>query len=263
MKNFKSRIPLGEGKWAFEQTDEFADSARKHIQRIGKRWAAPSNFYHLQKGGHVAAVRAHLNNHAFGKIDLRRFFQQVTRNRVVKRLVPLGYSVDDAVDFAVASTVRHGTRFALPYGFVQSPLLASIDLDQSALGRKIAELAAVGFCVTVYVDDIVISGADAQSTASKLVELRNAALLSKYEINEEKSAAVRGSMTAFNIEFFHGSMAVTEERLKEFAGEIYMRGNSPESIAIYGYVKTVNESQAAQLLADFPKQLAAIKQAID
>lgn len=259
MRNYKARIQLAPGKWAFEQHDTFADAARIEIRKIAKKWSAPSYFYHLQKGGHVAAVRSHLNNHYFGKIDLRRFFEQVTRNRVIKRLMGIGFSRIDAQDFAVASTILRPSdheKFVLPYGFVQSPLLASLDLDGTALGRQIAVLNGRGYAVSAYVDDIVVSGADEAGTSAALQDLRKAAEDSLLLINEEKSAPVGPSLTAFNIDFRHGHMEITAARLKEFDERIHIYGPSDETLAIYGYVRTVNSDQAAALLAAYPKQLS-------
>jgi hypothetical protein len=48
------------------------------------------------------------------------------------------------------------TSFVLPFGFVQSPLMAGLCLANSKLGATLARLAKK-FTVTVYVDDIVIS----------------------------------------------------------------------------------------------------------
>lgn len=258
MRNFTARIPLSADKWAYEQDESFALVARRHVARISAKWRPPIYFYHLRSGGHVAAVRHHLNSHFFAKIDLRRFFEQVTRNRIIKRLMGLGYSRLEAEDFAVASTIQcapHRKKFVLPYGFLQSPLLASLDLDCTALGRQIAKLAHEGLCVSVYVDDIVVSGTEKLRTEQALADLRSAARQSNLEINDEKSLDVGTRMEAFNIEFGYGKMQISAERMGRFQQDILMFGNTQKALAIHSYIKSVNYDQAEGVLAAFPNQL--------
>lgn len=241
------RIPIGNGKYAFEQTDEALEAALPHIIRIERAWRAPHYFYHFRRGGHVAAIRRHLSNQWFGKLDLRRFFEQVTRNRIIKRLTAIGYCLKDAESFAILSTVntRGDGKFVLPFGFVQSPLLASLDMDKSEFGRALAQLRKADKTVTVYVDDVIVSDACEAGVNEALDELRTAAALTHYQINEEKSQAARQTVTAFNIDLTNGDIAVNAKRLAEFETNIMKAGYSIRSDAILAYIKSVNPSQAA------------------
>ena len=47
--------------------------------------------------------------------------------------------------------------YILPYGFVQSVIIASFCLHKSALGRYLNKLGGSGFKVSVYMDDIIVS----------------------------------------------------------------------------------------------------------
>ncbi|MHC2280605.1 hypothetical protein ACVME8_007248 [Bradyrhizobium diazoefficiens] len=78
----------------------------------------------IKKGGHVAALHAHLHNHFFFKIDIQNFYYSIARMRVTRALRQWGYP--GANTFAMWSCVRNplpGPKHALPIGFVQSPLL--------------------------------------------------------------------------------------------------------------------------------------------
>jgi hypothetical protein len=72
------------------------------------------------------------------------------------------FSHDEALRIATASTVRHpddNARRILPYGFIQSPLLASLVLHESTLGKYLDALHRdERFVVAVYMEDIIISG---------------------------------------------------------------------------------------------------------
>ena len=70
-----------------------------------------------------------------------------------------GYAIARA--WANASTVRppdDEKRYMLPYGFVQSPILASLALGESRLGKRLCTIAELPqTAVSVYVDDIIVS----------------------------------------------------------------------------------------------------------
>ena len=263
MRNYLSRIPLGNDKYAYDQAPVFAEAAEDAMRNIKKRWKRPLYFYHLRRGGHVAAVRSHLGSDFFGKIDLRRFYEQVSRNRIIKRLRSLGLDLADATDIAVQSTVLSpvkkpcgGDHYMVPYGFVQSALLASIDMDKSQLGRVMTDIDKSDLNLSVYVDDIVVSGSDETPVSAALNLLREAAATSHFPINEEKSCDVRDTMNAFNIEFRNGHMAISQERMEEFQGQIMLSGDDDTNIAILAYVHSVNQTQAQDLFDALPRYLS-------
>lgn len=254
MDNYIRRIKLPNGKWAYEQFPDNIESAQKHITKLEKLWTPPKYFYHFQPGGHVAAVQAHLANNYFAKVDLKDFFRQVTRSRILRRLKQLGYPFDEADSFAAVSTIREDKEkavFTLPFGFVQSPMLASIDLDLSALGRALPALTQE-YALSVYVDDIIIS-ADCPEAVSRAVEtIKAAAVKSNLPINKEKSAGPDMVMRAFNIDFSKDKMAVTADRFAEMKSDIEAAGPGRKSEGITAYVATVNAAQAQELVEEWP-----------
>lgn len=98
-------------------------------ERVERAVAFDPFFYHLREGGHVAALHAHRNHPFFARIDIERFFYGISRNRVGRALADVG--IPRAGFYARWSTVRNpyiDPRYALPYGFVQSPILATLVL---------------------------------------------------------------------------------------------------------------------------------------
>lgn len=262
MRNFTARIPLGADKWAFEQVPELAKSAENQMRKIKHLWKPPAHFYHLKSGGHVAAVQSHLTNKYFAKIDLSRFYERVSRNRIIKRLCSLGYALDDATNFAVLSTVWRGKykadglkQFVLPYGFVQSALLASLDLSKSRLGSEIQDRIFAGVNVSVYVDDIVISGAKVNIVEEAYIAINKAAAIAGFPVNTEKSSQAQEHVQAFNIDFKHGHMEVCRKRFEEFQEDILMDSDTDKRIALVGYVRSVNKEQARALVDALPNHL--------
>ncbi|NML93048.1 reverse transcriptase domain-containing protein [Novosphingobium olei] len=217
---------------------------------IEARWKAPSYYYHLQEGGHVAAARLHSGAPWVASVDLQRFFDQITRQRVHRSLKRLRFSHADAWDMACDSTVdkkpprRH---FSIPFGFVQSPLLSSLVLSHSALGQAIRKLRQQGSTVTVYMDDITLSGDSEHAVQAALGTLQQAADASRFSFNPTKVQPPGASVTNFNIAFGSGSMLVTDKRMKAFK-EAFTSGSANEQMGIYGYVWSVDTDQADDLL---------------
>ena len=179
----------------------------------------------------------------------------MTRNRVTKRLKAINYSFRDADEFAVASTVsvdRAAGRFALPYGFVQSPLLASLDLDQSALGRCLSHIERQGPTLSVYVDDIIVSHDNREQVQRALEKIKSAADISHFPINTAKSIGPVESIRAFNIELLNGDMAVATDRFQLMGDDVAQFGIGPKSDGILNYVDSVNNEQAKELAKKFP-----------
>ena len=73
-------------------------------------------YFHLRRGGHVAAMHHHRDNCAFARIDISRFFYSVSRRRVQSALDRVG--VANARFYAKWSTVANpydDPKYALPY----------------------------------------------------------------------------------------------------------------------------------------------------
>lgn len=212
-------------------------------------WEPPANYFHLLGGGHIAAVKQHRNAVWLASLDLKRFFDQITRAKVHRALKIIGFLHEVAWEMACDSTVDKmppKRQFSLPFGFVQSPIVASVVLAQSALGKVIRELVTDGLSVTVYVDDITISGPDRKTVEGAVVRLESGAKLAGFSFNPAKTQLTNSKVTSFNIEFGSGSMEVLAQRMAEFEAALQL-ANEQRTAAILGYIGTVNPSQADKL----------------
>ena len=219
-------------------------------KEVRRRWRVPPYFYHLRAGGHVSALRTHLHNHIFATLDISRFFDSVTRSKVHRALRSIGIGHERAWEIAQESTVeknrRHG-NFSLPYGFVQSPALASLALDRSALGQAMRTLARSNHTLlSCYVDDVILSGIEEEAVEASRLALIEAGRQSGFVLDGGKSQRQAAEVTAFNVALSNGSMAITEERLHEFEDDILALGALPVA-AILAYVRSINRSQAEGL----------------
>lgn len=226
-------------------TDEGRKLGQDVREQVESLWASPPNFFHLASGGHVAAARSHRDAVWLASLDIQRFFDQISRTKVHRALKKIGIRHADAWEMACNSTVDKqppARSFSLPFGFVQSPLLASVVLAQSALGCAIRKLQNSGLHVTIYVDDITVSGPTKQVVADAVASLDAAALLSGFPFNPAKTQAPCCKVVSFNIEFGSGEMKIIEDRMMEF--EVALRhGNEFVVDGILGYVASVNVGQ--------------------
>ena len=184
----KFRLP--KGTQVFVPTHEGQDLGEQIAKLVAKQWHAPDFYYHMQSGGHVAAARSHINHAHIASVDLAGFFNQVTRTKVHRALCQIGFRHEEALDIACNSTVEEepgSRRFSLPFGFVQSPILASLSLSRSALGRAIKAAISPTVAVSVYVDDITISSDSIDDVTSTIARLEVAADLSGFLFNDSKA----------------------------------------------------------------------------
>ena len=190
----------------------------------------PDNFYyHLRTGGHVAAIHAHRSKRYFARLDLENFFYGVGRNRVARILQELGLNRGEY--YAKWSTVRNPfspPSYSLPYGFIQSPILASAVMSKSALGDYLREVSGQ-VVVSVYVDDICVSGNNHRVLERVYRKIRRKAVESNFAINEKKSAAAARTLELFNCHLEHLTTIVTDERQAAFRAET----RSPRSQAAF------------------------------
>ena len=196
-------------------------------QRVESAVSFEDYYYHLRKGGHVAALHSHRANAHFCKIDIQNFFYSVERNRVVRALRRI--DVHRATHYGKWSCVRNpfgDPKYALPYGFVQSPILATLVLATSEIGRTL-RLMASDVTVAVYVDDISLSSSDPVRLKARYDELLDAVDAAGFTVNAEKCVAPCSDMTVFNCSLRSGETVVTSDRAAEF----HMFPPSPESLA--------------------------------
>lgn len=255
MRNlYDHHFALKPGTRVYVPTDFGRGRGEEIKAAIESRWKPPANYFHLLGGGHVAAVKQHRNAAWLSSLDLQRFFDQITRTKVHRALKAIGISHDEAWEMACDSTVDKmppKRRFSLPFGFVQSPIVASVVLAQSALGGVIRKLVADGLTVTVYVDDITISGSDRGAVGNAVMQLEEGAQLAGFAFNPAKTQPPNSKVTSFNIEFGSGGMKILEERMADFEAALYL-ANEHRIGGILGYVGTVNPTQARRLAEGLP-----------
>jgi hypothetical protein len=244
---WSTKFELKPGRWVFvpsKESVELGDEIRRAVQ---VRWRHPDYFFHLRAGGHVAALKCHLLHAHFLHLDIQNFFGSINRSRVTRCLKPLvGYRL--AREWAIESTVKDPAdpkKNFLPYGFVQSQLLASLCLHQSALGQCLSGLQrSDSFGISVYVDDLIISSneADLKTVTERI---KGAATRSAFTFNSEKEQGPGREIQAFNVRLAQESLALTDARLERFLLALQEPEVSEERRqAIVSYIRSINDSQA-------------------
>lgn len=192
----------------------------------------------------------HLHNRCFATLDISGFFDSVTRSKIHRALRSIGIGHPRAWYIAQESTVEKSRRkrdFSLPYGFVQSPILASLALDRSALGRRMKVLARSNHIrLSCYVDDVILSGVEEEAVESGHMMLIEAARSSGFIINPIKSQLPGPEITAFNVVLSNGEMAITAGRMHQFESDL-LHSTPSIAAAIIAYVGSVNRLQADRL----------------
>jgi hypothetical protein len=173
-------------------------------------------YFHFRRGGHVAAMHHHRDNLLFARIDISRFFYSISRRRVQSALDRIG--IPSARFYAKWSTVTnpYGTpKYALPYGFVQSPILASLVIATSQVGDHLLGLPAA-VSASVYMDDISLSSDD-QSELEKAYDATLAVLEADgFQVSADKLRAPAAAIDIFNCDLSHGQANVRDQRIAEF-----------------------------------------------
>lgn len=170
--------------------DEYRRVGEEIKKATRKAWRPPPYYFHLWRGGHIRALQRHLRNSYFVRFDIEDFFERVNQTRVTRCLKEY-FSYAEARKMAVNSTVRHPTesgRWVLPYGFVQSPILASLALAKSRVGTILNRLHKMSsISVSVYVDDISVSCNDLAKLEEACEALIPAAMKAGLAFNGKRS----------------------------------------------------------------------------
>lgn len=246
---WKSRFELKPDAWVFVPTAESIKTGQEIKRAIESRWTPPPNYYHLLAGGHVEALRIHTDNTWFIHLDIKNFFGSINRSRATRCLKSL-FGYKRAREIANLSTVIHPERaeFILPFGFVQSPIIASICLHKSALGSRLRSLRTDGFTVSVYMDDLIISSATLDGAHKALADIKHHAERSGFQLNSEKEEGPAYKITAFNIDLAASQIAIEPTRLKAFSEALESSSSPHQQLGILGYIKSVNINQYKEIL---------------
>lgn len=247
-----SRFRLRSKTWVYVPTLETVKEGKLFKKIIELKWFPPSNYYHLRSGGHVEAVKHHLDGKYFVHVDIKKFFNSINRSRITRELKPyLGYEKARviAMESTVSIPLNSGQIFALPFGFVQSTILASLCLRKSSLGNAIAILDKTdGVRVSVYVDDIIVSTQCLEKAEAALFLIKKSAVRSGLLLNEQKTQGPSDKITAFNIDFEEGLMRISDHRFNELLSSYNEATSDKQRSGIWGYVNSVNPMQAFKLV---------------
>jgi hypothetical protein len=137
----------------------------------------------------------------------------------------------------------------LPFGFIQSPLIASICLHKSALGSRLRGLQKEGLTVSIYVDDLILSSNDLHLAHEALTAVKHGAERSGFRLNPDKEEGPAEKITAFNIDLSAKYMDIEPERLLAFVEAFQAAESSHQQRGILGYVKSVSTAQADELIS--------------
>jgi hypothetical protein len=248
---WRHKYKLKSDVWIFEPTEETIRIGNEIKNAVQEKWSIPYNYYHLNLGGHVAALNLHKSDTTFVHLDISKFFNTINKSRITRSLKTL-FDYPTSRKYALLSTVKlpdkSPTIFILPYGFVQSPILASLCLRQSTLGIKIENLSKSSRVrISVYMDDIVISGNDSSFLQTVVSEMKSAADRSGFFLNPEKEEGPAPEITAFNIKLTNSDTVITCERYEELWRNYNGTSNKHVKRGIATYVSTVNSSQLSGL----------------
>jgi hypothetical protein len=248
---WSSKFELKPGKWVFVPTAEAVIEGKSIKKAIEKCWGPPSYYFHLRAGGHVEALRSHLAHDNFLRIDIQDFFGSINRTRVTRCLKDK-FSYAIARSYANASTVPDpviAKRTIIPFGFVQSQIVAAVCLAESALGICLDKLSLnPAVALTAYVDDIIISTSDTVLLEQVLKKIEIAAEKAHFDLNAGKQEGPATAITAFNIVLAKGLMKVDAERIKQFEEALKTATSDSQRAGIKSYVASVNAAQGLAIL---------------
>lgn len=254
MQKWSQRFELKPGKWVYVPTPECVAEGGLLKKRIFDKWTPPEYFFHLGVGGHLAAIKLHQKNSLFFKIDLANFFGSINLTRVTRLLKTL-FPYEEARRLAKLSTVNKGTkaRSYLPFGFVQSPAIASFALHKSALGACLSDIARnPALTLSVYVDDIIVSGNCPDTLTDAYERLLIAVERSNFELNPQKTHPQKDEIIAFNLKMADGKLSLLEGRLAEFTLLIQTTENPMVRKGVLSYVDKINPIQGTILKKQIP-----------
>lgn len=214
--NFHHSYLNGNKKPVFVPSDEGRRIGLKIKSLVEHLYEFDPFYWHLRPGGHVGALHAHRNHTWFARIDLKNFFYSVRRQAVQRSLRRCGVLKHES--FAKWSTVKNPYEdggYALPYGFVQSPILSSLVLSESSLGTYLRE-ASEEVTVGVYLDDISISTDDRDLLETAFAGVLNRVSESGFTVHADKTTSPAAAIQLFNCELRTRFSAVLESRQEEF-----------------------------------------------
>ena len=207
---------LRKGKPVFVPTKVGLRIGKEVKEAVENAYTFGPIYFHLRQGGHVAAMHHHRGSSTFARIDISNFFYSISRRRAQSALDRVG--IANARFNAKWSTVANpfgDPKYALSYGFVQSPILASLVVSTSALGAHLTDLPA-GIKAAVYVDDISLSADDPDQLRQSYDETLRVIKADGFAVNAAKLRPPAPAIDIFNCDLAQGFASVKDDRITEF-----------------------------------------------
>ncbi|WP_432465898.1 reverse transcriptase domain-containing protein [Enterobacter kobei] len=136
-------------------------------------------------------------------------------------------------------------KHVIPYGYPQSPILASLCFHQSFCGSTINTVSKSGHVsVSIFMDDILLSSDDLGQLENAFDIILEAIRRSGYTVNENKTQPPSLMVNVFNLELSQNSLRVTSKRIVEFLQAFISSKNPHERKGIASYVGSINTAQA-------------------
>ena len=162
----------------------------------------------------------------------------------------IGFSYADVENIIVNSTVRDensNSRY-VPFGFVQSPIIATLTLHKSALGRFLkTQFLSREVKLSIYMDDIMLSSNSKKALEKSMGALLEISAVSNFPLNLEKLVAPTENLEIFNISVSHKDMRITDEKFQEFEESVIQNHSVEKVDGIVSYVLSVNIEQGKKL----------------
>lgn len=199
--------------------------------------------YHLRQGGHIGALHKHRPHAFFAKADIKLFFYSISRSKVQRALKGIG--IPRPEHYAKWSCVKNPfgePNYALPYGFVQSPILATVVLLESVVGTLLRQLYNTpDLAISLYMDDIALSSDDEKLLDDSHRRLLAALNEANYELSPEKTCPPTYTLELFNCHMTTGATVVMQTRIDKFLE----RPRSAAAVQEFGrYLASVEEGNA-------------------
>jgi hypothetical protein len=215
-RNYLYTYASKSGKPIFSPNEEGRRIGSEVLSFLEPQFPFDKFMCHLKPGGHVAALHQHRENMFFIRTDLKNFFYSISKNRVSRVLEEAGVARPGY--YAQWSCVKNpysNPRYALPYGFVQSPALATLVLSRSCLGQYLRDISRIA-TVSVFVDDIAISSNDEGILKNIFTDLTTKISDADFQLNGAKTIAPTSALKLFNCDLEFGRTVVTDARIALF-----------------------------------------------
>lgn len=238
--------------WVFVPSPDAVDIGEEIKDEIESKWVVPDYYYHHKSGGHVAALKAHIHNSYFLALDIKDFFGSINKTKVTRSLKNI-LPYKNAREVANKTVLKHPEKgnFILPYGFVQSPLVASICLFYSGLGQWLdKQQRREEITLSIYVDDILVSANDETLLSVFLKEAAAIGAKTGFQLNMLKIQGPSPKVIIFNVEVGQYFLNITDLRLAEFSDVFRESGSKLQQRGILEYIKSINRLQHDDFVID-------------